>query len=38
MEDGKYYWGGGQGIERKYKEKFGDIEIPYKEGVYIGYR
>lgn len=38
MSDGKYYWGGGKGIERKYSDQFGHLELQYKEGIYIGYR
>lgn len=38
MKDGKYYWGGGKGIEKKYSDMFGNLELSYKEGIYIGYR
>ncbi len=38
MSDGKYYWGGGKNNSRQIRDKFGDVEIPYNEGVYIGYR
>lgn len=38
MSDGKYYWGGSKIFSRQIREKFGKISIPYKEGIYIGYR
>src|SRR5699024_2353648 len=38
MKDGKYYWEGHGGSDRKYKKMFGDIELSYNEGIYIGYR
>lgn len=38
MKDGKYYWGGGKGIEETYVKMFDSIELDYKEGIYIGYR
>jgi beta-glucosidase len=43
--NGKYYWGGGGKWPQKYKKMLGFerletpyIEIPYREGIYIGYR
>lgn len=38
MSDGKYYWRGGKPNSREYKKQFGDIEVAYNEGVFIGYR
>jgi beta-glucosidase len=38
MPDGHYYWGGGKPDGKKMAEKFGKVEIDYKEGIYIGYR
>jgi beta-glucosidase len=38
MPDGKYYWCGGGGCGRKYRKKFGHIQLIYKEGPFIGYR
>lgn len=38
MSDGKYYWRGGKPNSREYQKQFGDIEIPYNEGIYVGYR
>ncbi len=38
MSDGKYYWRGGKPNSREYQKQFGDIEAPYNEGIYIGYR
>ncbi len=38
MEDGKLYWKGHGGSDRKYEKEFGKIEVSYKEGIYMGYR
>jgi len=38
MSDGKYYWGGGKNNSKQIRDKFGDVAIPYNEGIYIGYR
>jgi beta-glucosidase len=38
MPDGSYYWGGNRTNSADMKKKFGDIEIPYNEGIYVGYR
>lgn len=38
MSDGKYYWRGGKSDSREVKKLFGDIDMPYKEGIYTGYR
>lgn len=38
MSDGKYYWRGGKPNSREYQKQFGNIETPYNEGIYIGYR
>lgn len=38
MSDGKYYWGGGKNNSKQIRDKFGNVEIPYNEGIYIGYR
>ena len=37
MSDGNYYWGGGKNNSKQIQSKFGDVEIPYNEGIYIGY-
>ncbi len=41
MSDGKFYWGG-RGTktseEQDLKNKFGELELPYHEGIYVGYR
>ncbi|MEJ7826725.1 MAG: glycoside hydrolase family 3 C-terminal domain-containing protein [Segetibacter sp.] len=38
MLDGTYYWGGNRTNSTDMKKKFGDLEIPYNEGIYVGYR
>lgn len=38
MPDGKYYWGGNKPHSQSIKDKFGIVDMPYTEGVYIGYR
>jgi beta-glucosidase len=37
MRDSSYYWGGGKRDSRM-MEKFGPIDLTYKEGIYMGYR
>lgn len=38
MSDGKYYWRGNKPYSLEIREKFGFIDMPYNEGIYIGYR
>ncbi|MGI8635702.1 MAG: glycoside hydrolase family 3 C-terminal domain-containing protein, partial [Segetibacter sp.] len=38
MTDGKYYWRGGKPNSQEIRKQFGNIEMPYNEGIYIGYR
>lgn len=38
MSDGTYYWGGGHGNSTEVRKKYGDLNLPYTEGIYIGYR
>lgn len=38
MSDGKFYWRGGKPDSTEARKKFGNIEIPYNEGIYVGYR
>jgi beta-glucosidase len=38
MSDGKYYWRGGKNNSQEIRKQFGDREMPYNEGIYIGYR
>ncbi|WP_369047966.1 beta-glucosidase [Tenacibaculum sp. UWU-22] len=38
LPDGTIYWEGNKPNSAEIYEKFGRIKIPYKEGIYIGYR
>jgi len=38
LSDGTYAWLGGRPDSKTVQEKFGQLPIPYKEGIYIGYR
>ncbi len=38
MSDGKLYWLGRGKDSRDMRVKFGELELPYHEGVYVGYR
>lgn len=38
MSDGKYYWVGGKPASQNIRKQFGNIEVPYNEGVFVGYR
>ena len=38
LPDGSFYWKGGKINSAEIYRKFGRIKIPYKEGIYIGYR
>lgn len=38
MSDGNYYWGGSKIASGRIRERFGNIDITYREGIYIGYR
>jgi beta-glucosidase len=38
MPDGKYYWRGGKPNSAEIRNLFGDVDITYNEGVYVGYR
>lgn len=38
MSDGKYYWRGGKPNSTEIRKQFGNIEMPYSEGIYVGYR
>ena len=38
MKDGHYYWGGNRQDSKELQDKIGDINLFYKEGVYISTR
>jgi beta-glucosidase len=38
MKDSKYYWGGDRKDSREMEKQFGEVNITYNEGIYVGYR
>ena len=38
LADGNLYWGGSRADSKALQKQFGDVSIPYKEGIFVGYR
>ena len=36
--DGQWQWGGAQADSKRYQAQFGEFQIKYSEGVFVGYR